>query len=80
MPEQIRTHFRQNKLHLWSGSGLRRIVRKDLTLRRTREVRTNTIEEQLFLMAEPKNMGENLREATARRIAVASSALEGSAS
>src|SRR6266576_3879237 len=38
---------RWNKLHLWRARGLRRIVRKDLTLRRTCEVRTNTIEEWL---------------------------------
>ena len=38
---------RWNKLHLWRARVLRRIVRKDLTLRRTREVRTNTVEEWL---------------------------------
>lgn len=38
---------RWNKLHLWRARGLRCIVCKDFTLRRTREVRTNTIEERL---------------------------------
>ena len=73
----------QSNLHLWRAHGLHCIMRKDLMLCWTREVHINAIEgwsAVVFLVAEPTNTGENLKEMVTHWIAAASCASEGSTS
>src|SRR6266576_7212392 len=60
-----------NKLHLWRARGLRCIMCKDLSLRWTRQAQTPSRSSftRVFLMAEPRNTGEKLRETVGCRIA-----------